>query len=167
MKKLIAILACASLAACYSETNHSNDWAAASDPCAGATNVIECRNWADAGGDVNDYLLYGMVGYMIGTSTSGNRYIYRDPSYRGTYHPKMVNKYGSQQQEIKRLSAKIERQKVELRRQQKANELRRQQERRDAAKASSRPSSFKSSPSRPSYRPSYRPSSGGFKSGKK
>lgn len=165
MKKLIAILACASLAACQAE---SNNWSAASDPCAGADNPIECRNWADAGGDVNDYLLYGMVGYMIGSSTSGQRYIYRDPGYRGTYHPRMANKYGSQQQEIKRLTAKVERQKAELRRQQKANELRRQQQRRDAAKASSsRPSSFKSSPSRPSYRPSYRPSSGGFKSGKK
>lgn len=156
MKKLIAVLACIGLAACQAE---SNNWSAASDPCAGADNPIECRNWADAGGDVNDYLLYGMVGYMIGSSTSGDRYIYRDPGYRGTYHPRMANKYGSQRQEIKRLTAKVERQKAELRR---------QQQRRDAAKASSsRPSSFKSSPSRPSYRPSYRPSSGGFKSGKK
>ena len=156
MKKMIALAACAALAAC-----------SAADPCLDAPNPTECRNWSDAGGDVNDYLLYGMVGYMIGRNSSGQTYIYRDPGYRGSYHPKMATKYGSQQQEIKRLNAKIERQKVELRRQQKANELRRQQERRDAAKASSRPSSFKSSPSRPSYRPSYRPSSGGFKSGKK
>jgi hypothetical protein len=149
MKKLIALAACAALSACSIQ-----------DECASASNPTECRNWSDAGGNVNDYLLYGMVGYMIGSNSSGQSYIYRDPGYRGSYHPSMANKYGSQSQEIKRLKVKIERQKVELRRQQ-------QQQRQNAAKSSSyKPSSSSYKPS--TYRPSapaYRPSSGGgFKS---
>lgn len=144
MKKLIALAACASLAACSIQ-----------DECSNAPNPTECREWSNAGGNVNDYLLYGMVGYMIGRNSTGDTYIYRDPGYRGSYHPNMANKYGSQVQEIKRLQAKVQRQKAELRRQQ--------QKREQAAKAS-KSSSYKSSTYRPSYRPS-RPSS--FKSGKK
>jgi hypothetical protein len=131
MKKIatIALLAL-SLTAC-----------AAEDPCIKADNPVECRQWTQAGGDPNDYLLYGMVGYMIGSS-NGNTYIYRDPGYRGTYHPNMTNRYGSQQAEIKRL--KVERQRAELRRQQ---QIKRQQSTRPSTY---KPSTYRPSPSKPS-----------------
>lgn len=110
------------------------------DPCDKATNPTECRNWTQAGGDANDYLLYGMVGYMIGRSSTGDTYIYRDPGYRGTYHPNMAGRYGSQQAEVNRLKAKVERQRVELRRQQ-------ERQRQQASRPSSyKPSTYRSSP---------------------
>jgi len=80
MRLFIAALASASLllAACSSQT----------DQCTDAENPAECRQWTQAGGDVNDYLLYGMIGYAIGSMGSGSdrtTYIYRDPGYSGTY----------------------------------------------------------------------------------
>lgn len=137
MKKFFLLLPLLFLAACDTQ-----------DPCIEAKNPVECRQWSDAGGDVNDYLLYGMAGYMIGSSMSGDRYIYRDTNYRGTYHPKMSNRYGSKDVEIKRLQAKVERQKVELRRQQAAN-ARKKAEAKKTSSSSRKASSWSSRPSRP------------------
>lgn len=132
MKKiaLIAAVASLTLAGCSEP-----------DPCLESENPAECRKWADAGGDVNDYLLYGMMGYMIGSSMSGgskHTYIYRDPGYRGAINPAMANKYGSRDTEIRRLNQRIERQKVELKRQQAANARKNRQLR--AQRAASRSS---------------------------
>lgn len=59
------------------------------DRCLDAPNPTECRQWRDAGGDVDDYLMYGMAGYMLGSAMSGGRrviVIKQDPHYRGTRH---------------------------------------------------------------------------------
>lgn len=114
MKKLVLIAAVASLAlaGCTSP-----------DPCLEAEDVAECQAWSDAGGDVSDYLLYGMAGYMIGSSMSGGSkqtYIYRDPSYRGTYRT-LRTPIGTKDQQIRKLEKKVAAQKAELKRQQAAN----------------------------------------------
>lgn len=56
------------------------------EQCAQAKDPAQCVAVANAGGDVNDYLLYGMAGYMLG-SMNGQTTIIRDPSYRGPVRP--------------------------------------------------------------------------------
>ncbi|MBG6116778.1 uncharacterized protein YgiB involved in biofilm formation [Sphingobium sp. JAI105] len=77
---LLACLLCIPLAAC--ET--------AAQRCAQAANPAECIKVADAGGDVNDYLLYGMAGYMLSSAMNGGQrqtVIVPDPHYRGYRRP--------------------------------------------------------------------------------
>ena len=60
------------------------------DQCAQADKAAECRQVTESGGDVNDYLLYGLTGYMIGSTMSGGRrqsVIVADPNYRGYRRP--------------------------------------------------------------------------------
>lgn len=120
--------------------------------CAEAKDPKECVTYANAGGDVNDYLLYGMVGYMVGRGSGGQTYLYRDPGYRG-YYPALRAPIGTRTQQVGKLERKIAAQKVELRRQQAAN-----------ARKSAELRSIRRST--PSFRPSFssRPSfSGGFR----
>lgn len=121
--------------------------------CAGAKDPKECATYANAGGDVNDYLLYGMVGYMIGRGSGGQTYLYRDPGYRGHY-PSLRAPIGSRSQQVRQLERKVAAQKVELRRQQAANA-------RKSAELRSYRSTGSYGRSASSYRPSY--SGGGFR----
>lgn len=60
------------------------------EQCAKAANPTECVKVADAGGDVNDYLLYGMAGYMLSSAMNGGQrqpVIVPDPSYHGYRRP--------------------------------------------------------------------------------
>lgn len=83
VRYLLMLLACLlsiPLAAC--ET--------AAQRCAQAANPAECVKVADAGGDVNDYLLYGMAGYMLSSAMNGGQrqtVIVPDPHYRGYRRP--------------------------------------------------------------------------------
>jgi hypothetical protein len=58
------------------------------EQCATAKNPAECLQVAQAGGDVNDYLLYGMAGYMLSSAINGagqrQPVIVQDPKYYGT-----------------------------------------------------------------------------------
>lgn len=93
------------------------------DKCATAENAAECRQWVGAGGDVNDYLVGGMAGYLIGRHMAGGQqqpYIYRDPGYHGSYRP-MRSPIGSRDQQVRRLERKVQAQRAELKRQQAAN----------------------------------------------
>lgn len=108
-KHLIALAAIASLTLT----------ACAEDKCAKASNPAECRAWSDAGGDIDDYLVGGMIGYMM-ANRGGQTVIVRDPGYRGTYRP-LRHPLPPESVQVQRLKAKVERQKVELRRQQAAN----------------------------------------------
>ena len=79
-KYLLALAACLlamPLAACE----------AAVDQCVKAANPTECRQVAQAGGDVSDYLAYGMAGYMLSTALNGSGQrqpvIIADPHYSG------------------------------------------------------------------------------------
>lgn len=57
------------------------------EQCAEAKNPSECVQVANAGGDVSDYLLYGMAGYMLSSAINGagqrQQVIVADPSYHG------------------------------------------------------------------------------------
>lgn len=83
VRNLLMLLACLlaiPLAACES----------VADRCAKAANPAECVKVADAGGDVNDYLLYGMAGYMLSTAMNGGQrqtVIVPDPHYSGYRRP--------------------------------------------------------------------------------
>ena len=59
--------------------------------CAQSAKPAECLQVADAGGDVGDYLLYGMAGYMLSSALNGNgqrqTVIVQDPSYHGYRRP--------------------------------------------------------------------------------
>lgn len=82
MKKIALVtaalaVAAASLSACGPTVQ---------ERCASAKDPAECVKVADAGGDVNDYLLYGMAGYMLG-SMNGRTVIVQDPAYRGYRRP--------------------------------------------------------------------------------
>ncbi|WP_328277733.1 hypothetical protein [Sphingobium sp.] len=60
------------------------------DRCAKAAKPTECVKVAEAGGDIDDYLLYGMAGYMLSSSLNGGQrqtVIVPDPSYRGYRRP--------------------------------------------------------------------------------
>ncbi|MDX3908889.1 MAG: DUF1190 domain-containing protein [Sphingobium sp.] len=78
---MLGLLACSSmLGACQS----------VQDQCARASNPAECVKVAAAGGDVNDYLLYGMAGYMLSSALNGGQrqtVIVQDPHYRGYRRP--------------------------------------------------------------------------------
>lgn len=77
---LVACLLAIPLAACESVAGQ----------CAKAANPAECVKVADAGGDVNDYLLYGMAGYMLSSAINGGQrqtVILPDPSYHGYRRP--------------------------------------------------------------------------------
>jgi hypothetical protein len=81
-KSLFAALAMSvTLAACGQSIN---------DRCMEAANPKECVQVANAGGDVNDYLLYGMAGYMLSNAmNNGHRQtiIVQDPGYHGYRRP--------------------------------------------------------------------------------
>ena len=147
MKKIISALVVASLALAGCSSQQP-------DPCLEADNPAECRQWADAGGDINDYLLYGMAGFMIGSMMSGGKkttYIHTDPSYRGQYRGGMASRYGSKDVALQRANAKIERQRKELKRQQEANRKKNEQlkqQRSQQRKTSSSRSFGSSRPSR-------------------
>lgn len=91
--------------------------------CLQSNNPAECEAWVNAGGNIQDYLVGGMVGagaaYMM-TNRGGRQVIVQNPNYRGPYRS-LRSPIMSQDQQIRRLEKKIERQKVELRRQQEAN----------------------------------------------
>ncbi|SEI68657.1 hypothetical protein SAMN05518849_101556 [Sphingobium sp. AP50] len=77
---LAACLLAIPLAACES----------VADQCAKAANPAECAKVASAGGNVNDYLLYGMAGYMLSSAMNGGQrqtVIVPDPHYRGYRRP--------------------------------------------------------------------------------
>jgi hypothetical protein len=78
MKKTIllslAALAAIPLAACST----------VEERCASAKDPGECVKVANAGGDINDYLLYGMAGYML-ANRGGQQVIVQNPSYHGPY----------------------------------------------------------------------------------
>lgn len=61
------------------------------DQCAKAANPAECAKVAEAGGDVSDYLVAGMAGYMLSSAINGSgqrqAVIVPDPSYRGYRRP--------------------------------------------------------------------------------
>ena len=63
----------------------------AAERCMEASNPKECFQVAEAGGDINDYLLYGMAGYMISSAINGagkrQPVIIADPHYRGYRRP--------------------------------------------------------------------------------
>jgi hypothetical protein len=57
------------------------------EQCAQAKNPAECAQVASAGGDVSDYLVYGMAGYMLSSAINGagqrQPVIVADPGYHG------------------------------------------------------------------------------------
>lgn len=115
----------------------------ANDPCAQASNPAECRQWTDAGGDINDYLVGGMVGYML-ANRGGQQVIVQNPNYQGSYR-QLRRPLLSESAQVRQLKAKVERQKVELRRQQEANRRYKAEKRRSSWGSSSRKSSWGSS----------------------
>lgn len=78
---LLACLLCVPLAACEDAVTR----------CAQAANPKECVQVANAGGDVTDYLAYGMAGYMLSSAINGSgqrqTVIMADPHYRGYRRP--------------------------------------------------------------------------------
>lgn len=120
--------------------------ACAEDKCASASNPAECRAWTDAGGDIDDYLMGGMIGYML-ANRGGQPVIVRDPGYHGSYRP-LRRPLPPASVQVQRLKAKVERQRAELRRQQAANAAKKTELRawRSSSSSSSRSSSsFRSS----------------------
>jgi hypothetical protein len=64
--------------------------AAPVDRCLEAKNPLECQQVVKAGGNAQDYLLYGMAGYMLSSVVNGGQrqtVIVADPSYRGYRRP--------------------------------------------------------------------------------
>ncbi len=109
MKKIViaAAVALLGLTACS-----SNDY----NRCETSNNPMECNSWVDAGGDIDDYLVGGMVGYML-ANRGGYNYVVRDPYYNGPSR-KLHRQLYSQDRQISALKQKVARQKAELRRQQ-------------------------------------------------
>jgi len=96
MKKLLlglGVLAAMALSAC----NPTPVAYVNTDPCSTARNIYECQQVAQAGGNVNDYLMYGLAGYTLGYMNNGAGYrqpiIIVDNSYRGVRRtiPSYVN----------------------------------------------------------------------------
>lgn len=88
------------------------------DRCQRSRNPMECQQWSDAGGSVDDYLVGGMMGYTW-ANMNGQRVISVDRGYHGPtrqLHSQIV----SQDRQISRLQQKVANQKDELRRQQTA-----------------------------------------------
>ena len=74
LKLLFAVMVLTALYACSPP---------ASKLCMKAGNPVECMQVVQAGGDADDYLRYGMMGYMLMPSTGGTPTIAPDPRYRG------------------------------------------------------------------------------------
>ncbi len=91
IRRLSLIVACAlalpALAACTTDQ----------DRCAQSAKPAECMQVSKAGGDVNDYLLYGMAGYMLSTALNGSGQrqpvIVSDPNYHG--HRRTIASYSA------------------------------------------------------------------------
>jgi hypothetical protein len=82
VKKILVLAAAAAMLSACSQQQV--------DECLQAANPIECAQVREAGGDVSDYLLYGMAGYMLGSAMSGGSkrpVIIQDPNYRGYRRP--------------------------------------------------------------------------------
>lgn len=93
------------------------------DRCAQASNPAECIKWADAGGDIEDYLVGGLAGYALASVTQGGRQqtvIVQNHSYHGPQRH-LRRPLVSKDVQLARLERKVQRQKAELRRQQEAN----------------------------------------------
>ena len=59
------------------------------DPCMQANNPRECAEVRNAGGSVNDYLMYGLAGYTFARIMTPYGYrnaIVPDPYYHGSFH---------------------------------------------------------------------------------
>jgi uncharacterized protein YgiB involved in biofilm formation len=82
IKTLLSLCALSLVAAC-AQTD--------AERCAGAKNPAECVQVASAGGTINDYLLYGMAGYMLSSALNGSGQrqpvIVADPGYHGYRRP--------------------------------------------------------------------------------
>lgn len=83
MKKYLfaALAATLSLAACTSQQQ--------ADPCLQATDIKQCEAVKQAsGGSNNDALMYGALGYMLGSSGGGGRHttVVQNNHYRPTYY---------------------------------------------------------------------------------
>jgi hypothetical protein len=114
----LAGLALAS-AACNRQPTYYGQGGAPMDPCDSSRNPLECRGYRDAGGNVNDYLQYGLMGMMTQRSyyNGQQQVIYvRDPGYHGSWQPSghfqdahyqqshwQQNKIANQRAEINRL----------------------------------------------------------------
>lgn len=110
---LAAAVAALSLSACTSDAER----------CQQSSNPGECMKWADAGGDVSDYLVGGMAGYMLANVMQGGRQqtvIVQNPGYHGPYRS-LRTPLLSRDRQIAKLQAKVASQKAELGRQQAAN----------------------------------------------
>lgn len=63
----------------------------AADRCMEAANPKECYQVSQAGGNVSDYLLYGMAGYMLSSAINGSGarqpVIVPNPNYHGYRRP--------------------------------------------------------------------------------
>jgi len=74
------------------------------EQCAQAKNPTECAQVASAGGDVSDYLVYGMAGYMLSSAINGSgqrqSVIVADPSYHGYRRP--IASYQSSRNHVRR-----------------------------------------------------------------
>jgi len=72
--------------------------------CAQAKNPAECAQVASAGGDINDYLLYGMAGYMLSSAINGSgqrqSVIVADPNYHGYRRP--IASYAASREHVRR-----------------------------------------------------------------
>lgn len=126
------------------------------DECFRASNPAECASWRDAGGDVQDYLVGGMAGFMLGRATSGGQQqtvIIANPSYHGPARH-LRSPILPRDVQIQRMQAKIDRQRIELRRQQAANARKNAQISAMRSSGASRPSgsSYRSTSSSTSFR---------------
>lgn len=81
MKAVIyaSVIAASMLVACSPQAQE--------DGCAKAKDPTECRTYVEAGGSDNDYLLYGLGGYLLGRSASGQPTLQPRPDYRGYRAP--------------------------------------------------------------------------------
>lgn len=82
-KYAIALIALCSASACNNQPQ---------DECWNAKDPQECRQYVNAGGDSNNYLLYGMAGYMLGRMGNGQTYLQPAPGYSG-YRPPVRHDY--------------------------------------------------------------------------
>lgn len=125
----------------------------AAERCASAKNPAECQQVVGAGGDVDDYLLYGMAGYMLSSAVNGagqrQAVIVPDPGYRGYRRP--VASYDASPALVRRSTTTVTTTKRSAFGGTKATTR--------TTSYSSRPV-YRSSYSGSSYRPSYRSSFG-------
>lgn len=92
---LLPILAASLLSACGPTV---------AERCTQAKNPVECQQVASAGGDVQDYLLYGMAGYMLSSAINGSGQrqpvIVADPHYQG--HRRVIPSYSASAERVRR-----------------------------------------------------------------